>query len=138
MSNPACDTISDRLTAPAADKTWSRAIVHRTDPNAAGESAKPSQSVVIPTFNEADRIDDSIETVLDYLARQPYEAEVIVVNDGSTDDTLSRAGSWENRSDRVTVLDIPHAGKAAAVRRGVVAATGELIAFSDADLATPI
>ena len=100
--------------------------------------AKPSLSVVIPTYNESQRIDATIEAVLAYLEIQPYKSELLIVNDGSTDDTSVQARRWEKTSDRVRVIDIPHAGKAAAVRRGVGAARNDLIVFTDADLATPI
>ncbi|MBX3069630.1 MAG: glycosyltransferase family 2 protein [Thermomicrobiales bacterium] len=100
--------------------------------------SEPSLSVVIPTYNESARIDGTIEAVLAYLDAQPYESELLIVNDGSTDDTSSRAHSWETRSSRIRVIDIPHAGKAAAVRRGVGAARNDLVVFTDADLATPI
>lgn len=109
-----------------------------TNTNDTGGSAVPTQSVVIPAYNEADRIDQTLETVLAYLAAQQYGAEVIVVNDGSSDDTLALARAWENRHEMLHVVDIPHAGKAAAVRRGVKRASSDLIAFLDADLATPI
>jgi dolichyl-phosphate beta-glucosyltransferase len=106
--------------------------------NARSDVAIPSQSLVIPTFNEADRIDRTLKTVLSYLVDQPYESEVIVVNDGSTDQTSTLAHAWESRGASVRVLDIPHGGKAAAVKAGIVAATGNIVAFTDADLATPI
>jgi glycosyltransferase involved in cell wall biosynthesis len=93
---------------------------------------------VIPAFNEADRIDGTIDTVLAYLAQQSYTSEILIVNDGSTDATSERAHAWEERSDTIRVIDIEHAGKARAVRTGVEQAHGELIAFTDADLATPI
>jgi dolichyl-phosphate beta-glucosyltransferase len=112
--------------------------VRRFDENSNRNPNGPSQSVVIPTFNEAERIDRTIETVLHYLSCQPYTSELIVVNDGSSDDTLDRANRWRERSSLISVVDTAHAGKAAAVRRGVETASHELVLFSDADLATPI
>jgi glycosyltransferase involved in cell wall biosynthesis len=93
---------------------------------------------VIPAFNEADRIDSTVDTVLSYLVRQSYTSEVLIVNDGSTDATSERAHAWAERSEFIRVIDIEHAGKARAVRAGVEQAHGALIAFTDADLATPI
>lgn len=101
-------------------------------------AGKPSLSVVIPTYNEAQRIETTIETVLSYLAEQPYRSELLIVNDGSTDDTSAIARRWLGRTETLLILDIPHAGKAAAVRAGVMAAQNDLIVFTDADLATPI
>jgi dolichyl-phosphate beta-glucosyltransferase len=112
--------------------------VKQTTEHATTGVAIPSQSLVIPAFNEADRIDCTIETVLAYLSQQPYSSEVLIVNDGSSDSTSERARAWEDRSDAIQVIDIKHAGKARAVRSGVEQARGELIAFTDADLATPI
>ena len=97
-----------------------------------------SLSVVIPTYNEAQRIDTTIETVLAYLGNQQYPSELLIVNDGSTDDTSTRAGRWLKTSAQLRVIDIPHAGKASAVRKGVAEAKNDLIVFTDADLATPI
>ncbi len=109
-----------------------------TKPIAQCESAIPALSVVIPAFNEAERVDRTMESVLSYLAGQPYRSEIIIVNDGSSDDTLARARSWQSGHENVKVVDILHAGKAAAVRSGVQQASGDLIAFTDADLAAPI
>ncbi|MGE3797964.1 MAG: glycosyltransferase [Thermomicrobiales bacterium] len=101
-------------------------------------SREPSQSIVIPTYNEAERIDQSIEAVLQYLGAQSYDAELLIVDDGSTDDTSDKVRRWQTCHPEVRLIDIPHAGKAAAVRSGVNAAKGDLIVFTDADLATPI
>ncbi len=109
---------------------------HVHDPNP--PSKAPTLSVIVPTYNEAQRIDHTIETILSYLDQQPYDSELLIVNDGSTDETSSRARRWQDRSARLRVIDIPHAGKAAAVRRGVAAASMDLVVFTDADLATPI
>ncbi len=105
---------------------------------ASAEVANLSLSLVIPTYNEEDRIDRTMEAVLSYLSDQPYSAEVIVVNDGSSDSTSKLAHCWEERSDLVRVIDIDHGGKARAVKAGIEQARGEVIAFTDADLATPI
>ena len=106
--------------------------------NASGQVLVPTLSLVIPTYNEAERIDQTLETVVAYLTLQPYAAEIIVVNDGSTDETSTLARAWEARHSMVRVLDIRHAGKAAAVKAGVARASGDVVAFTDADLATPI
>ncbi len=99
---------------------------------------EPSQSIVIPTYNESERIDRTIETAVTYLTAQPYESELLIVNDGSSDATSAKAHAWADKWRMVRVVDIPHSGKAVAVRRGVEAATGDIIAFTDADLATPL
>jgi glycosyltransferase involved in cell wall biosynthesis len=93
---------------------------------------------VIPAYNEAGRIRQTLETAWVYLQGQPYHSELLVVDDGSPDDTSRIASDFAADHPGVRVLSIPHGGKAAAVRAGMLAATGDLIAFSDADLATPL
>ncbi len=99
---------------------------------------KPSQSVIIPAYNEATRIASTLATVHTYLADQDFDFEIIVVNDGSTDETREISELVAQQHNSIRVLDLPHGGKAVAVRHGIEAARGDLIAFSDADLATPI
>lgn len=101
---------------------------------------RPYLSLVIPAYNEGARIGRTIGTVLDYLRAQPYSWEVLVVDDGSADDTLAaaRRAAAEAGDPRLRVLANPHRGKAYAVRSGVLAARGKVVGFTDADLATPI
>lgn len=98
----------------------------------------PSQTVIIPAYNESFRIVTSLRSVLAYLADQSYASNVLVVDDGSTDDTASAARSLAAEFPNLEVHTIPHGGKAAAVLWGLEHASGELILFADADLATPI
>lgn len=105
---------------------------------ASNGSNAPSQSLVIPAYNEAGRIRQTLETAWAYLRTQPFSSELLVVDDGSPDDTARIAADFASEHRDVRVISIPHGGKAAAVRAGMLAATGELIAFSDADLATPL
>jgi len=76
--------------------------------------------------------------VLDYLARQDYTSEVIVVDDGSEDGTPSVVESFQKSHPNLRLIRNDHRGKGYAVRTGVLAAQGRYIVFSDADLATPI
>lgn len=111
----------------------------KTINNAASTEAEiPCLSLVIPTYNEADRLDRTIETILSYLTGQPYSCEVLVVNDGSSDATSAIAHRRTAGNSQIRAIDIPHGGKACAVKAGVEQARGEVIAFTDADLATPI
>lgn len=98
----------------------------------------PTQTVIIPAYNESFRIASSLRVVLDYLADQEYESNVLLMDDGSTDDTAVVARSLIPEHPTLTVHTIPHGGKAAAVLRGMEIATGDYILFADADLATPI
>jgi glycosyltransferase involved in cell wall biosynthesis len=106
--------------------------------SARSDTAPPSLSLIIPAYNEAVRIAETIRTALAFLAEQPYAGELIVVDDGSSDATaaIARAALAERPAARL--LTIPHGGKAAALRAGIAAACNEQIAFSDADLATPL
>lgn len=110
-------------------------------PRPAGRTtANPQLSIVIPAFNEAARIGPYLEQIQKYLAVEyPLDAEVLVVDDGSTDrtaDLVSELGaSWP--ALRLIRLD-RNRGKGAAVRTGVLAASGRRILFADADGATPI
>ena len=106
----------------------------RTTPTA----TPPSLSLVIPAYNEVDRIAATVEAALAFLAAQPYRAELIVVDDGSGDATGAVATTAVGDDPAGRVLTIPHGGKAAALRAGMRAATMDQVAFSDADLATPL
>ena len=94
----------------------------------------PRLSVVIPAFNEADRLPPTLERVLGHLRGFAGGCEVIVVDDGSRDATVERA-----RAAGVTVLcNEVNRGKGYSVRRGMLAARGERRLMTDADLSTPI
>ncbi len=100
--------------------------------------ADPSLSLIIPAYNEAIRIDTTIREAVTWLTGQPFQTELIVVDDGSDDVTADLAERVLSQLGRGRVLRIAHGGKAAAVRAGMLAATCDQIAFSDADLATPL
>jgi glycosyltransferase involved in cell wall biosynthesis len=108
------------------------------------DAARPLLSVVIPAYNEAARLPVTLPSLLAYLAVQSYTWELLLVDDGSSDTTLAlfeQAASQPATSQppsRIRVLAEPHRGKAAAVRAGMLAATGSAILFSDADLSTPL
>lgn len=95
----------------------------------------PALSIVIPAYNEAERLPRTLEAALAYVAERALDAEVVVVDDGSTDATAAVAAAFTG----VRVLqNAVNAGKGNAVRHGILQATGERILFMDADLATPI
>lgn len=99
--------------------------------------------VVLPAFNEFERIGGALSELFTYLdasAELRDRTTVLVVDDGSDDGTadLVRAHpAASNHDGRLAVMVVPHAGKGAAVRAGMLAATGDVIVFSDADMATP-
>ncbi len=95
-------------------------------------------SLVIPAYNEALRLHSSLEKALNFLAVTHPSFEILLVDDGSSDSTVEIANTIAGNDPRLRVMSIPHAGKAAAVRAGMNAAAGQVVAFTDADLATPL
>lgn len=101
-------------------------------------SDQPFLSVVIPAYNEEQRLPATLHDVVRWLESQPWFAEVIVADDGSTDATASVVSSLPDSPVTVRLLQLPHRGKAATVSSGVLAATGKYVMFIDADLSTPL
>jgi dolichyl-phosphate beta-glucosyltransferase len=96
-------------------------------------------SVVIPTYNEGGRIQSNLEKVTGYLSTKFSQFEVIVVDDGSTDDTPKKIAQAARQEDRIRLISFPaNRGKGFVVRQGVLAARGDAIFFTDADLSTPV
>src|SRR6266550_3567438 len=95
-------------------------------------------SVVIPAFNEEARIGRTIAEIAAEIDRLAVDAELIVVDDGSTDRTASIVDGIANGDPRVKLVRAAHAGKGAAVRRGMIEARGAWRFLADADLAMPI
>jgi dolichyl-phosphate beta-glucosyltransferase len=101
----------------------------------------PAFSLVIPAFNEADRIGQTLRDALGYLQKASAASELIVVNDGSTDTTsdVVRRVFANSEGIATTLLEhSPNRGKGAAVRDGLLAARHSIGLFSDADFSTPI
>lgn len=100
---------------------------------------RPFLSVVVPAYNEAANIQaGSLDKVARYLAAQDYSYEVLVVDDGSGDETAALAEAFAQQHAGFRVIRAPHRGKAHAVATGMLAAQGEIVLFSDMDQATPI
>lgn len=122
----------------------------------------PTLTLVLPAFNEAERIGPALDELFGYLHRRgetaregvpgsahlPEQVSVLVVDDGSSDGTAdlvrarpeARPGGLAGRSGsepELAVLTVPHGGKGAAVRAGMLAASTDLVIFTDADMATP-
>lgn len=102
-------------------------------------SQKPFLSIIIPAYNEEPNFKKGlIDEVPIYLDKQDYSYEVIIVDDGSSDNTASLAEEFARKHDNIRVIKNPHQGKAQTVKKGVEEASGELILFTDFDQATPI
>jgi dolichyl-phosphate beta-glucosyltransferase len=117
-----------------------------------------SLTVVLPAWNESERIGGALDELFGYLERRgeqaregapgaaalPHQVDVLVVDDGSTDGTADLVRSRREASamaaggvPELSVMTVPHGGKGAAVRAGMLASTGDLVVFADADMATP-
>jgi dolichyl-phosphate beta-glucosyltransferase len=95
--------------------------------------------VIIPTYNEGGRIQSNLEKVVDYLSPISSQSEVIVVDDGSTDDTLKQVALAAHQDPRIRLLPFStNRGKGFVVRQGVLEARGDAVLFTDADLSTPV
>lgn len=96
-----------------------------------------SLSIVIPAFNEANRIGPSLDRIVEFLSRQPWHWEIRVVDDGSTDDTCSIVENAARRDSRVILQREPHRGKGGAAKAGLLAAKTDVRFLCDADLSMP-
>lgn len=101
-------------------------------------SSQPHLSVVIPAYNEESRLPETLARVAAYLRKQSYPAELVVVDDGSSDNTAGVVEQFAQTHPEVRLIRNEHRGKGFAVRTGVLRACGEQVLVCDADLATPI
>jgi dolichyl-phosphate beta-glucosyltransferase len=98
-----------------------------------------SLSIVIPAYNEAERLPPSLGKLLAYAARQPRRLDLVLVDDGSQDGTAQIAQQVLGDRLPLTVLvNRPNRGKGYSVRRGLLEAQGDCVLFADADFSTPI
>lgn len=98
----------------------------------------PRLSIILPAHNEQDRLPDSLTRILGFLAAQSLEAEILVVENGSTDRTAEVAETFARTHPGLRVLREIRRGKGLAVRRGILAATGDYRFICDVDLSMPI
>jgi glycosyltransferase involved in cell wall biosynthesis len=98
---------------------------------------EPHLSVVVPAYDEGARLEPTLRRIGRFLDERRIDAEILVVDDGSGDDTLEIARR-ALRDGRGRALHRAHAGKGAAVRHGVAEAAGRWVLVTDADLSTPI
>jgi dolichyl-phosphate beta-glucosyltransferase len=99
----------------------------------------PKYSIVIPAYNERARILATLESVINTVRAHHWSAEVIVVNDGSTDETARLVLDFARFAPEVRLMNNPrNCGKGYSVRSGLLHAQGEIVMFTDADLSAPI
>jgi glycosyltransferase involved in cell wall biosynthesis len=97
--------------------------------------------IVIPAYNEAGRLPSTLLATVEFLAEQPWTSQVVVVDNGSDDDTVGAVRSIAPhllQSVPVEVIGCARPGKGAAVRRGLLSSTSRFVGFFDADLSTPV
>src|ERR1051326_7644093 len=95
----------------------------------------PRYSIIIPAYNEGARLGASLDRVLEYVASRKWDAEIVVVNDGSRDNTVALAQQFAARTSVLRIVENPgNRGKGYSVRNGMLNAEGEFLLFTDADL----
>jgi dolichyl-phosphate beta-glucosyltransferase len=96
-------------------------------------------SFIIPAYNEGARLGSTLDRVLHYIAAQHWDAEVVVVNDGSRDQTADLVRACAQKHTELRLIENPgNRGKGYSVRNGMLNARGDVLLFSDADLSSPI
>ena len=101
--------------------------------------SSPQISIVIPAYNESARIESALERVLGCVNERGWDAEVLVVYDGSTDSTAAIVKRWMTHHRQLQLFENPgNRGKGYSVRNGLLQAAGDIVMFTDADLSAPI
>jgi dolichyl-phosphate beta-glucosyltransferase len=103
-----------------------------------GPPLQPALSVVVPVYNEAAAVAQTLRAVARHLEAAGVAHEIVVADDGSSDETVAIVTGLARELPQVRVLPGPHRGKGGAVRRGMLAAESRWVLFMDADHATPI
>jgi len=98
----------------------------------------PFLSIVIPAYNEENRLPNTLEQVFHFLEKQPFAWEILVVENGSNDRTFEIARKFADRLQNVRALHSEERGKGLAIQHGVMAAAGEYVFMCDADLSMPV
>lgn len=100
-------------------------------------STVPALSIVIPAYNEARRLPPTLDRLSEHLRRQPYDWEIIVVSNGSTDETDRVTRAVQQRIPHLQLISISERGKGIAARTGALASRGAVVFLCDADLSMP-
>ena len=99
---------------------------------------QPNLSIIIPVFNEEERIGATLNLVVNFLRTREYASEIVVSDDGSTDSTVSVVKQFINNGSNIKLLELAHHGKGWAIKNGMLSATGKHRFICDADLSMPI
>ena len=101
--------------------------------------AHPRLSIVIPAYNECMRIEGTLARVLECVDARHWDAEILVVDDGSSDETVAIVQRWMSHHPRLHLVKNPgNRGKGYSVRNGLLQSAGDIVMFTDADLSAPI
>ena len=100
--------------------------------------SEPNLSIIIPVFNEEERIGATLNLVTNFLRTREYSWEIVVSDDGSTDSTVSVVKQFINAGSDIKLLQLAHQGKGWAIKNGMLFATGKYRFICDADLSMPI
>lgn len=100
---------------------------------------KPLVTILIPNYNESGNVERGvIDEILSYLKKQTYSWEILISDDGSTDNSLELLATYAKVEPRIRILKNEHAGKPYALRSGISKAEGKYVILTDMDLSTPI
>ncbi len=103
------------------------------------DAQSPQYSIIIPAYNEEERIGSSLERILSYCDQRRWHVEVLVVNDGSRDHTVDIVQHYAKNNPCLRLIENPgNRGKGFSVRNGMLHAQGKVTLFTDADLSSPI
>jgi len=95
-------------------------------------------SIIVPAYNEEKRLPESLPQIIDFVLHQDYSTEVLVVDDGSVDQTAEIVREFQEQAEFITLLRVDHGGKGHAVKVGMMQARGEYLFLCDSDLSMPI
>jgi len=95
-------------------------------------------TIVLPAYNESERLPESLPKIIKFVERQDYSIEVLIVDDGSVDKTVEVVREFQKEASCISLLQVPHGGKGHAVKAGMLQAKGEYLFLCDADLSMPI
>jgi dolichyl-phosphate beta-glucosyltransferase len=114
--------------------------LRRAGQEVAGPLTRPpvDLELIIPAFNEADRLPGTVAATVDYLSHRPWSSAVVVVDNDSVDRTLEVLARFDSTKVKVYAIGCSDRGKGAAVRRGITTSSARYVGFADADNATPI
>jgi glycosyltransferase involved in cell wall biosynthesis len=128
--------ISSKLMPESLDFTSNRVAL---DQRLTTDDRRPGYSIIIPAYEEGARLGATLDKILTYVSERGWDAEIIVVNDGSRDNTPEIVRERAEKHPGLRLLENPgNRGKGFSVRNGMLHARGEVLLFSDADLSSPI